>query len=964
MPSLSWLEIRDRATRFASEWKDVTSERAEAQSFWNDFFEVFGVRRRRVAVYEKHVAKLPRDGRTEHGRIDVFWPATLLAEHKSAGSDLTAAFKQALDYFAGLENEEWPRYVVVSDFQRFRLYDLEDDTEVEFPLRDLASRISLFGFIAGYSKIKVRDEDPLNITAVQLLGELHDALKKNGYGLDISGKAGHTLQLFLVRILFCLFADDTGLFSPKDSFLELVERSKEDGSDTGALIARLFQVLNTKRKQRQKSLELEFAPFPYVNGRLFEEKLDIPEFSGEMRHLLLKCCRVQWANISPAIFGAMFQRVIDLDAKERRRQLGAHYTSEANIRKVIGPLFLDELRAEFEQVRNHQNKLFEFHKKLSTLNFLDPACGCGNFLVVTYRELRALELDVLRAAAAFGHAIGDVFKALQVNVDQFHGIELEEFPAQVAQVAMWLTDHQMNVEAGRQFSEYFDRLPLTRSANIRCGNALRLDWEAFVPPTRLNYILGNPPFVGKQYQGVEQKQDMALVASGVKGAGLLDYVCGWWLKAAQYLSGSKEGFANPGKRVFSDARFGKQAPGIEDIFVTPERADEDARERIRCAFVSTNSITQGEQVGVLWSELFRRGMQIHFAHRTFKWSNEAPGKAAVHCVIVGFGRAARVNKRLFDYVVIDGPAQEYIAANINPYLVDAPDVIVSNRRFPISTVTELVFGNMPNDGGHLLLSEDDRSALLREEPQAMPWIRRFMGAEEFINGGTRWCLWLRDISPKQLQRLTKVGERVAAVRSHRKQSKRPTTNKLATTPFLFGEIRQPQSPFLVIPEVSSERRTYIPIGFISPEVIISNKLYAMPDATVFEFGILQSLMHMAWIRRVAGRLESRYQYSAGIVYNNFPWPQNLAAKHRETIEHSAQAVLDARTTHLSATLAQLYDPNSMPANLAKAHQALDRAVDAAYVVDGGARNYKSDAERVAFLFRRHANLSSLLAVSN
>ena len=961
MPTLSWPEIRNRATAFAREWREATSERAEAQTFWNEFFEVFGVKRRRVAVYEKQVEKLPGKGKIKNGRIDMFWPGTLLAEHKSAGQDLDAAHTQALDYFAGIDDDELPRYVVVSDFKRFRVYDLDERSEVEFALKELPARIAAFGFIAGYTHVKLRDEPEANIKAVQKLGELHDALKLDGYGLDAGGHAGHPLQVFLVRILFCLFADDTGLFSPKDSFLELIEHTREDGSGTGGVLARLFQALNTKLETRQHAVAEMFAAFPYVNGRLFEESLPIPEFKASMRRLLLECCKLQWAGISPAIFGAMFQKIIELDAKDRRRQLGAHYTSEANILKLVGPLFLDDLRDEFESVKNHKNKLFEFHKKLRRLNFLDPACGCGNFLVITYRELRRLELDVLLAANSFGHAIAGVFKdAVQVNVDQFHGIEIEEFPAQIAQVAMWLTDHQMNLEAGREFAEYFNRLPLEKSANIRHGNALRLDWEAFVPPQRLNYILGNPPFVGKQHQSAEQKEDLEFVARGVKGAGVLDFVAGWYLKAAQYVSGSKEGFVSRDKKQFSDIRFGKQALGIEDIFVTLEREADAARERIRCAFVSTNSISQGEQVGVLWSELFRRGIKIQFAHRTFKWSNEAPGKAAVHCVIEGFGREDLPKKRLFDYADIDGPVHEQPAENINPYLADAPDVVLANRREPLCDAPAMVFGNMPNDGGHLLLSDVERSELLAVEPKAAPWVYPFLGAEEFINGIKRWCLWLKNIPPEELKQLPNVMRRVEAVRKHRAGSKRAATNKLAATPTLFGEIRQSKKPYLLVPCHSSENRRFIPLGYLDPEVITGNSNLAVPDAPLWLFGVMTSTMHMAWVRYVCGRLESRYRYSAQIVYNNFPWPQKLDDARRAAIEAAAQAVLGARAAHAGATLAQLYAPNTMPPDLVKAHATLDRAVDAAYVADGGARKYAGDAERVAFLFRRYAELTSLV----
>lgn len=1003
---LTWPEIRARAAAFARDWAQVGSERAEAQTFWNEFLAVFGVHRRRAGVlFERAAARFGRPGM---GRIDVFWPGLLLGEHKSAGADLDAAYTQATDYFVGIADHDLPRYVVVSDFARVRLYDRDTGRQDQFALAALARHIERFGFIAGYADVRVRDEDPLNIRAVELLGALHDALRADGYGVDAaSGRAGHGLQLYLVRLLFCLFADDTGIFSPKDSFLDLMEHTRADGADTGAVLAELFQVLDTPPERRQHSLREELRIFPHVNGRLFEERLDAAQFTAATRALLLECCRFQWAAISPAIFGAMFQKVIELDARDRRRQLGAHYTSEANIRKVIGPLFLDELRAQFERVRTQQGALFEFHKRLRTLTFLDPACGCGNFLVVTYRELRRLELDVLRAAAAFGHATAHVFDAVKVNVDQFYGIEVEEFPAQVAQVAMWLTDHQMNVESGREFGEFFTRIPLKAAPDIRIGNALELDWEAFVPPQRLHYILGNPPFVGKQFQTAAQKADLDLVTRGLKGVGVLDYVAGWYLKAAQYLAGSQEGFASPHKARFEDARFRGHAaaPAEDDLFVTLERADQQARERIRCAFVSTNSITQGEQVGVLWSELYRRGVRIQFAHRTFRWTNEAPGKAAVHCVIVGFGRGEAPVKRLFEYASPDGEPLERRAANINAYLADAPDVVLPSRREPLCAIPSLIFGSMPNDGGHLLLDGAERAALLAVEPAAEAWLRPFVGAEEFLNGIERWCLWLPDIPPGVLRSLPAVLARVEGVRRHRQASTREATRKLAATPTLFGESRQPATDYLAIPKTSSERRLYLPIGFMPATTIASTELFTVPDATPYHFGVLQSAMHMAWVRTVCGRLESRYRYSAQIVYNNFPWPQTLtpgpspaggtgerggdegaavgASEHaspnpspasgrgaasesergeglRQRIETAARAVLDARAAHCGATLAQLYDPLTMPPALTRAHQALDRAVDAAYRPDGGARGYATDAERVAFLFRRYAALSAPL----
>lgn len=577
---LSWSEIRTNAQRFAHEWADTTSERAEAQTFWNEFFAVFGVQRRRVAVYEKTVSRLKHAG---PGRIDVFWPGLMLAEHKSAGADLDAAFQQAADYFAGLADKELPRYVVVSDFQRFVLHDLEDGVRHELTLKEFPRKIHLFGFIAGYRRQKVREQDPINVEAVQKMGDLHDLLKRDGY-------AGHTLEVFLVRLLFCLFADDTGIFQPKDTLQDLIENHTfDDGSNLGDELHRLFVVLNTAYDKRQQSLHEIFAAFPYVNGRLFEERLDPPVFNRAMRRLLIELCEMNWGAISPAIFGAMFQAVIELDARERRRQLGAHYTSEANILKLIGPLFLDELRVELEQIKTNKNKLFEFQKKLARQTFLDPACGCGNFLVISYRELRRLEIDVLRAAEKLGQRWGNVFQAITVDVDQFYGIEIEEFPAQVAQVAMWLTDHQMNIEASEVFGEPILRIPLVKSAHIRHGNALQLDWAEFVPPTRLNYILGNPPFVGKQYQTPEQKADLAAVMTGIHGAGVLDFVAGWYVKAARYLTAETNPFgqivdqAAPGKKKFKDVRFGKGEAAMRDMFLDAAEVEVKSRRAAPCA---------------------------------------------------------------------------------------------------------------------------------------------------------------------------------------------------------------------------------------------------------------------------------------------------------------------------------------------------------------------------------------------
>jgi hypothetical protein len=952
-------EVSNRALAFSREWKHAEAEDADAKSFLDAFFEVFGVSRRRVASFEKRVKKI--DGKD--GYIDLLWKGTLLIEHKSRGKDLDRAYKQATDYFPGLKEEELPRYVLVSDFARFRLYDLDEGKQHDFRLNDLHKKIHLFGFIAGYRKHVVREQDPVNVRAVQQMGYLHDALKRDGY-------TGHPLEHFLVRLMFCLFADDTGIFQPKDTFRDLIETwTSDDGGNVGAVFDQLFDTVNRPVEARQRSLPEHFAIFPYVNGKLFEERIAPPQFNSAMRTMLLDLCALSWGSISPAIFGAMFQKVIDLDESDRRRQLGAHYTSEANILKLIGPLFLDDLRAEFERVKDNKDKLFEFWKKLANLHFLDPACGCGNFLVITYRELRRLEMDVLRAAERFGHRIGSVFQSLKIDVDQVYGIEIEEFPAQVAQVAMWLVDHQMNIEASEIFGEPVLRIPLQKSANIRNGNALRIDWAEFVPPSRLDYILGNPPFVGKQHQTPEQKGDLESVTQGIKGAGVLDFVAGWYVKAAQYLtSGDESGGivakATKGRKKHRDVQFGKGAAVVNDLFV--DVADVDARHRraVKCAFVATNSITQGEQVGVLWSWMFAQGIHIHFAHRTFQWSNEAPGKAAVHCVIIGFAAFDAERKRLFEYADVQGEPHEVAAANINPYLVDAPDVAIESRREPICKVPSIVFGSMPNDGGFLLLDDTEKAELLAKEPAAARLIRRFLGAEDFLKNIPRWCLWLVDCSPGELKRLPNVMQRVEGVRKHRTESKRPTTQELASTPTLFGEIRQPRSAYILVPRHSSERRLFIPFGFFTSEIIVGDSNLCIPQGTLFEFGILSSSMHMAWVRYVCGRIKSDYRYTNQIVYNNFPWPTSPGTKLIDDVRRAAKAVLDVRDAEVerdpSISLATLYDPNLMPPALVKCHQTLDRSVDAAYVPDGGKRKWGSDAERVAFLFRRYREITSLL----
>jgi hypothetical protein len=924
---LSWNEIRSRALEFSRKWEQESSERAEAQSFWNDFFAVFGIERKRVAVFEKQVQITRAGEKLKHGRIDAFWKGMLLIEHKSRGQDLHRAFAQAADYFDGLVERDLPRYILVSDFERFALHDLEEGKVVEFRLPDLHKRIKHFAFIAGYRTQVIQPQNPVNIKAAERMGRLHDRLKASGY-------EGHPLEVLLVRLLFCLFAEDTGIFQPASAFRAwLEERTAPDGSDLGSQLAQFFQVLNTPEDKRSPNLDEQLRPFPYVNGKLFEEMLPIAAFDTAMRDALLDCCALDWAAISPAIFGALFQSIMDGKA---RRNLGAHYTSEENILKLIGPLFLDELRSEFQRVRNNKIKLFEFHKKLRTLNFFDPACGCGNFLVIAYRELRALELDVLRASYDSSQQVLDVHHLIGVDVDQFYGIEIEEFPAQIAQVAMWLMDHQMNVRVSEEFGMYFARIPLKSTPHIHHGNALTTDWNVVLPAERASFVFGNPPFVGAKYMRDAQREETRKVFDGIDGGGLLDFVAAWYVTAARYI-----------RQIDNPA-----APQHGASLTAPHSFP------TRCAFVSTNSISQGEQVGVLWGWLLGQGMHIHFAHRTFQWSNEARGMAAVHCVIIGFGAFDVDKKTIYEYEDIRGEPHAVAAANINPYLVDAPDVVLTRRSTPLCNVPEIGIGNKPIDDGNYLFTTEGRDEFLSHEPQAAKYFRRWLGADEFLNGYERWCLWLGDCPPNELRQMPEAMARVEAVKRARLASKSAPTRKLAETPTRFHVENMPSGNYIIIPEVSSERRHFIPMGFESPDTFCSNLVKIVPDATAYHFGVLSSTMHNAWLRCVAGRLESRYRYSAHIVYNNFPWPDNPSEAQQQKIEQAAQAVLDARAQFPDATLADLYDPLTMPPALVKAHQKLDAAVDAAY----GKKSFKNDSERVAFLFDLYQKYTSLLPV--
>lgn len=898
---LSWNEIKSRAVRFSKDWKDAKREEAEAQTFLIDFLNIFGHDRKRVATFEHKVKKI--DDRS--GYIDLLWKGMLLVEMKSRGQDMQKAYSQAKEYCHGLKSADVPKLILICDFHHFHLYD--EGVLTEFELPQLINHIKQFGAIAGYQQRTFKEQDPVNIEAAVLMGKLHDKLKAIGY-------EGHDLELYLVRLLFILFADDTNIFE-RGIFQDYIhQRTAEDGSDLAQHLDALFTILNTHESKRLKIIDEQLNAFPYINGKLFEERLPLAAFDSSMRQILVESGTLDWGRISPAIFGSLFQSVMN---EKERRNLGAHYTSEKNILKVIKPLFLDELWDEFNNTFGNKTKLNKLHEKISKLRFLDPACGCGNFLIIAYRELRLLELEIVKKLLTTDDTTKLILLRINeyflVDVDQFYGIEYEEFPSQIAQVAMWLMDHQMNMIASEAFGEYMPRIPLKKSPVILNGNALRVEWQSLIQsvPTEseqvwYNYIFGNPPFIGSKLMTPQQRKEITDNFYGTEGSGVLDYVCGWYKKAAHYM----------------------------DKYAT------------QCSFVSTNSITQGEQVGILWGELLiKHQLHIDFAHQTFKWSNEAKGNAGVYCVIIGLTKKEG-RRKLYTYSDIKGDPLESLVGNINPYLVDGKDVILQRRQKPICNVPQIKFGNQPIDGGHLILSSQEYHVAIQQEPEIRLCLRKYIGSEEFINGGERYCLWLKDISPKVIRQSKFISDRLELVKQFRLNSDRAVTKNLAATPSQFAFISHDDTPYIIIPSVSSEKRSFIPIGFMSQDVIASNLCLVIPDAQIWHFGILTSSMHMTWVRYTCGRLESRYRYSNTIVYNNFPWPEAITEKNRLNVEAAAQQVLDTRAKFPDTSLADLYHPNTMPPALVKAHQQLDKAVDQCY----RSQPFTTEAKRIEYLF--------------
>jgi len=901
----TWAAIAETALRFSKAWASASSEKSHKHDFVRAFLAVFGA--------PQGAGEFERTIKTADGHanfIDFIWDNHIAIEVKSKGKDLRAAFDQLSGYMNLMPPDKVPDLWMVSDFHTIRIRHISQGQEVSFPTSKLKKHIRHFAALADLEAEAIRtDKESVNVQAAEKMAALHEALKGHGY-------SGHDLQVFVARILFCLFADDTGIF-PQDSFFQYVNESKDDGSDLSGRLAQLFQDLDKPIESRSKnpylSDTLKQSDFQHINGGLFREKLDLAAFDRKMRQTLLDCLTFDWGQISPAIFGSMFQGAME---GVERREIGAHYTSEENILKLIDPLFMDGLREEFQKAKKSQKTLADFHNKLSSMKFLDPACGCGNFLIIAYRELRRLELDVVREEQRLSkkttdHRLLDIKSHFLVTVEQFHGIEILPWPCQLAMTGMWLMDHLMNMEASDEFGDYYARLPLTKGATIVEGNALRIEWESVVPKRELSYVMGNPPFVGYAYQSGEQKADMLAVCLGqdgkpIKNAGKIDYVAAWYYRAAKLIQGTQ----------------------------------------IRAAFVSTNSITQGEQAAAVWRPLIEVfNVHINFAWRTFKWTNEAKGKAAVHCVIVGFGTTPCDAKAIYDN------GERFPAKNINPYLVGAPNFFVENRSHPICDVPELISGNRPADGGNLIIEDADLEAFVKADPLSKRFIKRFMMGDEFINNIPRWCLWLVGVSPTEMRSMPKVMERVAACKKDREASPDVGRRRLADNPALFRETNNPER-YVAIPKVSSEKRHYIPIGFLDGATIPGDKLFAVPSADLYHFGVLTSCVHMAWTRRVCGRLGTGYSYSRNIVYNNFPWPETTE-KQKADIEKLAQAVLDIRAKYPGSSLADLYDPVTMPPDLLKVHRALDTAVMKLY----GYAKDTAEAEIVADLMGRYVRLT-------
>lgn len=888
---ISWQEIRKRALAFTSEWKNESRERAEAQSFWNDFFNIFGLSRRRLASFEQPVKKL--DG--NQGFIDLFWKGVLIVEHKSKGADLDLAHDQAYGYFPNLEQHELPQYILVSDFTRFKLYSLEDGQDVTFHIEDLSENIHHLSFIAGYGKKKNYEDIPVNIKAAKKLGELHTSLSNFGY-------KGHELEVLITRLLFCFFADDAGIFEKKIFAEYLREQTREDGSDLGDKLSSVFQVLNKPVEKRQINISDELNAFPYINGGLFSEITTTSHFDSCLRNLVLECAAFNWSSITPAIFGSLFQFSI---IPEKRRDLGSYYTSEDNILKILSPLVLNSLYQKFDELKNlrthKETALLKLLSDISKLTFLDPACGCGNFLVVAYRELRMLEILIIQELKEVNPEIANLDS--KVSTENFYGIEVEELPARIAETALWLTDHQMNMLLIEECGVYRETIPLSKRETIANEDAITFNWNTLVKPCDVDFIIGNPPYKGSN-NSTEEKR---LLLKEVTGTGKLDSVCMWFFKAAEFIK------------------------------------DTD----IEVAYVATNSIVGGEQADLLWNPLImKHGISINFAYKSFKWNNEGPANAAVHVVIVCFAVKSRKSKFIYSHSK-SNVIEKALAFNISPNLVDADNYFIGRRKKPLSDVPEIRKGNQPTDGGFLLLSDEEKEKLVSEDDRYTKLIKRIMGSREMIHDKKLWCFWLVGVPPSQLKNLTFLKERLKKVQDKREKSTDPATRKRAATPGLFREQNNPES-YIAIPTTTKEQRKYLTVKFLDSNVIPNNNLFIVPEGTWYHFAILSSSMHRLWTEYVCGRTDNRNRYSKEIGYNNFPWPEVTCENVLSKIEAAAKEIVRERNK-IGWSLADLYDPLFMPPTLLDAHLKLDKLVEKCY----SDSQLHSEVEKLRLLFNLH-----------
>lgn len=916
---------REAIKSFIEYWEDKGYEKGESQPFWLSLLrDVLGVDEpEKFITFEEQV-------HIDHTSfIDGIIPTThVLIEQKGRHKDLRkpikqsdgsllTPFQQAQRYSAVLPYSQRPRWIITCNFEEFLVYDMEkpNGEPEQIFVKDLVKEYYRLMFLVDTGDDNIRREMEVSIQAGNLVGILYEEILKQYHDRE-NEESLKSLNKLIVRLVFCLYAEDAGIFGSHSKFHDYIKSFS--ARDMRKALIELFKILDTKPEERDPYEDEQLAAFPYVNGGLFaDEHIEIPQMNDKIRDLLLHNASedFDWSDISPTIFGAVFESTLN---PETRRSGGMHYTSIENIHKVIDPLFLDELREELNAIKEvkvdktKRDKLAAFRKKLSALNFLDPACGSGNFLTETYISLRrleneAIEADLNVASEQLSMGFGDV---IMVSIGQFYGIEINDFAVTVAKTALWIAESQMMKETETITGTDLNFLPLKSYANIVEGNALRIDWESVVPKNKLNYIMGNPPFVGARLMSKEQKNDLTSVfGTKWKNSGNLDYVSCWYKKATDLMVGTA----------------------------------------IRTALVSTNSVSQGESVATLWKPLFEKGVHIDFAHRTFRWDSEANIKAHVHCVIIGFSLTINANTK-----IIYTSERPLTAKNINAYLLDAPTIFIDNKAKPICDVPKMDFGSMPNDGGYLSnYTTEEKDEIITQYPNAKNMFRKLLGANEFINNKERWCLWLEEISPLQIKAVPPIYNAVSNVQKLREESNRDATRKLADTPTLFGEIRQPKTNYIVIPRVSSERRKYIPIGFLSKDIIASDAVQVIPTADLYVFGIMTSNVHNAWMRAVCGRLEMRYRYSVKIVYNNFPWP-TPTDEQKEKIEQTAQAILDARALYPDCSLADLYDEVAMPPELRKAHQENDKAVMRAYGFWG---KLNTESECVAELMKMYRKLT-------